>query len=229
MTAPPASIGILGGTGPQGRGLGLRFALAGYRTTIGSRDAGRAAETVEKLTARHDVDADLLDGAANAAAASADVVIAAVPFDGLAATVAQVRPALDGKVVVSCVNRLSFDDAGPVPVPVDAGSAAELVARVAPAARVVGAFHHVPAGLLRRNDAQLDMDVLVVGDDEDAVDTVVALADALPGARGVRAGPLRLARPLEEFTAVVLSVNRRYDVAAGTRLAGLDDAAAGAG
>lgn len=215
-------VGILGGTGPQGRGLGLRLALAGSQVVLGSRVPQRAADVVDDLRATHGVGADLLVGAANAEAATSDVVIVAVPFDGVRTLLEPLGDTLADTVVVSCVNRLRFDEGGPYPVPVAEGSAAELVARLAPRARVVGAFHHVPAARLTDVD-DVEMDVLVTGDDDDACDIVCGLAEAIPGMRGVRAGPLRLTRPVEELTAVVLAVNRRHRVRAGVRLAGLAD------
>lgn len=217
-----ATVGVLGGTGPQGRGLGVRLALAGHHVTLGSRDPDRALAAADELAADHDVPDGMLTGASNGHAADADVVIVAVPFDGVVSTVEPLRATLAGRIVVSCVNRLTFDGNGPRPESVDAGSAAELIARLAPGARVVGAFHHVAAGRLRRTAQQLDLDVVIVGDDHDACAATAALADALPGARGIVAGPLRLARPVEELTAVILAINQRQSVAAGIRLTGLD-------
>lgn len=221
MTTATPTIGVLGGTGPLGRGLVLRLVQAGYTAIVGSRDPRRAEAKVDELREEHDIPDTLLRGAGNRDAAAADIVVIAVPFDGVRSTVTELADALAGKVVVSCVNRLDFDDAGPRPVLVDAGSAAELVAQLAPAARVVGAFHHVPAGRMRRGEGAIEMDVLVTGDDEDACATVCRLAEAIPGMRAVRAGPLRLTRPLEELTAVLVSVNRRYRTTTGVRIAGL--------
>jgi 8-hydroxy-5-deazaflavin:NADPH oxidoreductase len=216
------TIGVLGGTGPLGRGLAFRLAQAGYPTVIGSRDPQRAEDKAAQLRGEHDLNATQLRGVGNAEAAAADVVVVAVPFDGVRSTMAAHAGALAGKVVVSCVNRLEFDEAGPRPVPVEAGSAAELIAQLAPDARVVGAFHHVPAGRMRRGGS-IDMDVLVTGDDDDACETTCNLARAIPGVRAVRAGRLRLTRPLEELTAVILAVNRRYGTTAGISVAGLPD------
>ncbi|HSK91649.1 MAG TPA: NADPH-dependent F420 reductase [Euzebyales bacterium] len=217
-------VGVLGGTGPLGRGLGLRLAQAGHPVVLGSREARRAQAAADELRAEHGVAAELLRGAGNDDAAAADVVVVAVPFDGVEPTLGPLATALAGKVVVSCVNRLAFDDLGPRPEPVEAGSAAELVARLLPDSRVVGAFHHVPAGRMRRGAGTVDMDVLVTGDDDDACATAAALADAIPGMRAVRAGPLRLTRPLEELTAVLVAVNRRYRTTAGVRVTGLPEA-----
>jgi 8-hydroxy-5-deazaflavin:NADPH oxidoreductase len=221
VTATP-TIGVLGGTGPLGRGLAFRLAQAGYPTVIGSRDPKRAEDKAAQLRGEHELEDTRLRGVGNAEAAAADVVVVAVPFDGVRPTIEAHAAALSGKVVVSCVNRMEFDDAGPRPVPVDAGSAAELIAQLVPDARVVGAFHHVPAGRMRRGGT-IDMDVLVTGDDDNACETVCDLARAIPGVRAVRAGPLRLTRPLEELTAVILAVNRRYRTAAGISVVGLPD------
>jgi hypothetical protein len=222
VAAATPTIGVLGGTGPLGRGLAFRLAQAGYRTLIGSRDAARAEAKAAQLRGDHDLTDTRLRGVGNDEAAAADVVVVAVPFDGVRATIEAHAAALAGKVVVSCVNRLAFDDAGPRPVPVEAGSAAELIAGIVPQARVVGAFHHVPAGRMRRG-GPIDMDVLVTGDDEDACTTVAGLVRTIPGMRAVRAGPLRLTRPLEELTAVILSVNRRYGTTAGVHVVGLPE------
>lgn len=215
-----ATVGVLGGTGPQGRGLGLRLALAGHEVVLGSRTPERAASTAKELAADHDLPDGLLTGGANGVAADRDVVVVAVPFGGVRPLLEAVGDQLDGRIVVSCVNRLAFDG-GPHPVPVDEGSAAELIASLVPDATVVGAFHHLPAGRLTSDTEPLDMDVLVTGDDRDAVAAVCRLADDLGGVRGVPAGALRLSRPLEELTAVVIAVNKRYKVTAGVRLTGL--------
>lgn len=218
----PVSVGVLGGTGPQGRGLALRFAAAGHRVVLGSRDPARAAGTVATLRADHDLADDVpLTGAGNVEAATCDVVILAVPFDGVRPTLDAVGDALDGTILVSCVNRLGFDGGGPHPLPVEEGSAAELAATLVPAARVVGAFHHVPAGHLGRGLDPVDQDVLVTGDDDDACAVVCRLAEQIPGARSVRAGRLRVTRPVEEMTAVLVAINKRYRVTAGIRVAGL--------
>lgn len=216
------SLGVLGGTGPQGRGLGLRLAVAGHRVVLGSRDPARAADAAGRLRTDHGVAGDRLTGSGNADAATCDVVVVTLPFDGVEPTLAALADTLDGAVVISCVNRLGFDERGPYPIPVPQGSAAELVAALAPGAAVVGAFHHVPARRLSRDTGPIAQDVLVTGDDDEACRTVCAMAGRIPGMRGVRAGPLRLTRPVEELTAALVAVNTRYRVAAGVRVTGLD-------
>jgi len=216
------SIAVIGGTGPQGRGLAYRFAVAGHEVVIGSRDAARAQERAEEIAAKVGPEARLR-GAENAeAAAQADIVLLAVPYDGHAALVSSLD--LAGKVTISCVNPLGFDAKGPYALDVPDGSAAEELARLAPEALVVGAFHHVSAINLWKHEGLLDdEDVLVCGDDEAAVATVVDLAATVTGRPGVVAGGLRLARELEPWTGVLISVNKRYKVRSGIRVSGLPE------
>lgn len=206
-------VGVLGGTGEQGRGLALRLAAAGQRVVIGSRSADRAAAAAAEIG--HGV-----TGADNAGcAAAADVVIVAVPYDGHRDLLVTLADVLGGKVVVDCVNALGFDKQGAYALTVDEGSAAQQAASVLPGARVVGAFHHVSAVLLLDESvASLDTDVLVVGDDRDATDTVQALAGRISGMRGIYAGRLRNAGQVEAMTANLISMNRRYQGHAGLRV-----------
>jgi 8-hydroxy-5-deazaflavin:NADPH oxidoreductase len=213
--AAGAVIGILGGTGDQGRGLARRFALAGHRVIIGSRSAERAAAAAADLGGPLTV-----EGAANAEAArQADVVIVAVPWDGHGELLAGLAGDLAGKIVIDCVNPLGFDSRGAFQLPVPEGSAAEQAAAVLPRSRVTGAFHHVSAVLLLDPEvAELDLDVLVLGDDRQATDLVQALADRIPGMRGVYAGRLRNCGQIEGLTANLVSINRRYKAHAGLRV-----------
>jgi len=208
-------IGILGGTGDQGRGLALRLSAAGHRVLIGSRDAARAQHAANELGGR-----PLLSGAANGdVAAEADVVIAAMPYEGHRDVLEALSEPLAGKVVIDCVNPMAFDSRGAYAIAVPEGSAAQQAAEVLTGSTVVGAFHHVSAHLLLDADVDdLNQDVLVLGDDRAATDLVIALADELPGARGVYAGRLRNCGQIEAFTANLVSVNRRYRGHAGLRI-----------
>jgi 8-hydroxy-5-deazaflavin:NADPH oxidoreductase len=206
-------VGVLGGTGPQGRGLAYRFALAGQRVVIGSRNAERAAEVAAELG--HGVTG--LDNAACAAAA--DVVIVAVPWDGHAATLESLRSELVGKVVIDCVNPLGFDKQGAYALEVAEGSAAQQAAALLPESKVTAAFHHVSAVLLLDPEvATIDTDIFVLGEDRAATDVVQALVNRIAGLRGVFAGRLRNAHQVEALTANLISVNRRYKAHAGVRI-----------
>jgi NADPH-dependent F420 reductase len=216
-------VGILGGTGDQGKGLAYRFARAGQRVVVGSRSAERGVEAAAAIAAMPGV-TGTVTGAANPAAAEAsDVVIVAVPWEGHSETVAALRQALAGKVVVDCVNPLGFDAKGPYPLRVPEGSAAEQTESLLPESRVCAAFHHVSAVLLADPTVdRVDLDVLVLGDDRDAVGIVAALAGRIRGMRGVYAGRLRNAGQVEALTANLIAINRRYKAHAGVRITDLD-------
>ena len=210
--AQPTSIGILGGTGPQGRGLARRFAAAGYRVVLGSRRAERAIEVADDYP-------DGVTGAANADAANADLVVVAVPYDGHAALLRDLAPKLAGKIVVDCVNWIGFDKQGPYAIAVPAGSAAQEAAELLPDSTVIAAFHHVSAVLLDDPEiGSIESDVLVLGEDRAAVEVVCSLATAIPGARGIYGGRLRNAGQVEAMTANLIAINRRYSAHAGLRV-----------
>jgi len=212
------TVGVLGGTGDQGRGLARRLAAAGNPVIIGSRAAARAAAAAAGIAAQPGI-ADIRGMANEDAARAADVVIVAVPWEGHRDLLASLAGPLAGKVVIDCVNPLGFDSRGAYPLPVAEGSAAEQAAAVLPESSVVGAFHHVSAVLLLDPDvAEIDLDVLVLGDDRAATDLVQALAARIPGVRGVYAGRLRNCRQVEALTANLVSVNRRYRAHAGLRI-----------
>jgi len=207
------TIGVLGGTGEQGRGLARSFSMAGHRVVIGSRDAGRAQQVADEMNAG-------VEGATNEdCARTSDVVIVAVPWDGHAALLDSLRDALAGRIVVDCVNPLGFDKQGAFALDVPEGSAAQQAAGVLPDSRVVAAFHHISAVLLLDESVdRIDTDVLVLGDDREATDIVQALASRIPGMRGIYGGRLRNAGQVEAMTANLISINRRYKAHAGLRI-----------
>jgi NADPH-dependent F420 reductase len=214
------TVAVLGGTGPQGRGLARRWAAAGLTVVIGSRSAERAAGTAATLA---EATGGEVTGATNVAAAAAgDVVVVAVPWDGHAELLSELRPVLAGKVVVDCVNPLGFDKQGAFALTVEEGSAAQQAARILSESTVVGAFHNVSAVVLEDPDvASIETDILVLGDVREATDLVQALADAIPGMRGVYAGRLRNAHQVEALTANLISVNRRYQAHAAVKVTGI--------
>ncbi len=215
------TIAVIGGTGPQGKGLALRFAKHGHAVVLGSRAADRAATAAEEILAR--APGASVSGATNEdAVAAADVVLLAVPYAGHDELVGSLAPALAGKTVISCVNPLGFDKRGPYGVVVPEGSAAETAQALAPDAVFVGAFHHVSAVSLWGEDEYLSHeDVLVCGDDADAKAIAIELAECVTGRPGIDAGKLRLAAQLEPFTAVLISINKRYKVQSGLVIGGL--------
>ncbi|MCD9198590.1 NADPH-dependent F420 reductase [Aeromicrobium wangtongii] len=211
------TVAVLGGTGPQGRGLARRFAAAGVPVVIGSRKADRAEATAADLV---EAVGGTVTGADNeGAAAAGDIVIVAVPWDGHAELLAGLASTLAGKLVVDCVNPMGFDKQGAYPLPVEEGSAAMQARQLLPDSVVTAAFHHVSAVLLEDPEVtSMDTDVLVLGDDREATDTVQALVDVIPGMRGIFGGRLRNAHQVEALTCNLISVNRRYKAHAGVRI-----------
>ncbi|MCW2827783.1 MAG: NADPH-dependent reductase [Marmoricola sp.] len=213
------TVAVLGGTGPQGRGLARRFAAAGLPVVIGSRSAERARETATTLA---DATGGRVTGADNSGAAEAgDVVVVAVPWDGHADLLRELASALAGKIVVDCVNPLGFDKQGAFALQVEEGSAAQQAAALLPDSTVIGAFHNVSAVKLEDPEVtSVDTDVLVLGEGEDreACDLVQDLAGTIPGVRGVYGGRLRNAHQIEALTANLIGVNRRYKAHAGIRI-----------
>ena len=223
---PGQTIAIVGGTGPMGHGLALRWAQAGYRIVLGSRDAERAARAAAGIRETLGA-AARVEGITNAAAvAAASTVALCVPFAAHARTLRGLRSAWrDDSVLVDVTVPLAVAVGGR---PTDmlglpAGSAAEQAAQLTPpGVRVCAAFHHISAAHLRDLDHALEGDVLLCGNDRTARATVRALVEAIPGLRPVDVGPLRRARLLEPLTALLIGINARYKVpGAGIRITGL--------
>jgi NADPH-dependent F420 reductase len=209
------TIAIIGGTGDLGSGLASRWAAAGYPVVLGSRveeKAIAAAQAMGVASAR---------GADNFGAASAaDIVVIAVPYANHDAILNEIKPAVAGKIVVDAVVPLKPPKVSVVQLP-EEGSAAAIAQRIlGGTARVVSAFHNVGAAKLR-GEGPVDCDVLVCGDDKEARDAVIALADAA-GTRGVDGGVLANSVVAEALTSILIGINRRYKVSnAGIRITGL--------
>jgi NADPH-dependent F420 reductase len=215
------TLGFLAGTGPLGQGLALRLALAGHEVLIGSRRQERATEVVAALLAGRDLP---IVGVTNAEAAErGEIVYLMFPWEGQAASLPALAEAIGGKITVTTISPLAFDEQGPYMPQLAAGSSAEEARALLPRARLVSAFHDVAARKLMAVDREVETDVLVCGDDADAKRVVIGHADSIPGMRGVDAGGLRLSRQTEGLTAVLVAVNRRYKVRAGVRVSGLGE------
>lgn len=216
----PVNVGILGGTGPLGRGLGLRLAAAGASVTIGSRDEARAGQVVAAL---HDAwpGQIAITGAANEATAACDIVVVATPWDGVLSTVAPLAARLDGKVVVSVVNALAKQGREMHALMPPRGSMAGAIQAALPGASVAAAGHHLPASDLEDLDKTLLADVLVCSDHADATAAAMALVASIDGLRPLDAGSLAQAAPIEAFTAVLVTLNIRYKAHSTLGLTGL--------
>src|SRR5216117_2060777 len=213
------NIAILGGTGKEGAGLATRWARVGHSIIIGSRDAERAkTKAAELREATHKLP---IMGESNAEASRLGaVVVIALPAQGLAATLPEVREGCRDKVVVSTVVPLTFG--GPrLHTPPPAGSSAEEAQALPPEAKVVAAFHHIAAHELAEADHPIECDLLLCGADAAAKETVAELGRSM-GLRPVDVGPHSNAGLLEGITAVLATINRRYKVkSSGLKITGL--------
>jgi len=216
------TIAVLGGTGAQGKGLAYRLALRGHRVILGSRNPESAREAASEIAERIGGGTEIPVATNAEAAAQADVVLIAVPYSAHAAVVQDLASTLDGKIVIDCVNPLGFDAHGPHGLEIEDRSAAEEAQRLAPAARVTGAFHLVSAVNLWSDEEYLTHeDILVFGDDAEAKAVTLELAAAVSGRPGVDIGRLRMARYVEPLTAMIISINKKYKVRAGVQISGL--------
>lgn len=228
MTAPQErqaavrhTIAIVGGTGPEGRGLATRFALAGHGVIIGSRQADRGAAVAEEL--RSSLGRGDLAGAENAAAVvEADIVVVVVPYEAHVSTLEPLKGDLAGKLVIDAVVPVRFDR-GPRPIEVAAGSAAEEAAALLSESRVIGAFHNLAADELLNAERPIEADVLITGGNAEDKAIVSALAEQIDGVRAVDAGPLRFSRFVEGITVLLIGLNGRYKAHTGVRVTGLPE------
>lgn len=219
-----ATIGFIGGTGPEGLGLAMRLALAGEAVRIGSRKQERAdaaAATIREAVAAVGSAADVGGGLNAEVVANCDVVIVVVPFDGHEATLRDLREAIGAKVVIDAAVPMAFTAGRPSAVAVAEGSATEQAQALLPAATVVGAFHNLSAVKLQALDHPMEGDVLITGDDAAAKQTVMDLIAKLSDLRGVDAGPLAMSRFVEDITVLILGINKRYKAHAAVQLVGL--------
>ncbi|MDA2956675.1 MAG: NADPH-dependent F420 reductase [Actinomycetota bacterium] len=214
-------IGILGGTGPAGTALAARLASIGYSVVIGSRSKYKAMEARDEQIGRFPQLAGLLDVGDNAAAAECDLVVIATPWDSAATTAQEYAAALSGKIVISMANALVRVGGEFQPLLPPRGSVAAHVQAAVPECRVVAAFHHLPAKELGHLGEPIDSDVLICGDDSEALSTVASIVSKIPGCRPLDAGELSNATAIEAFTAVLLQLNVRYKTRVAPKLTGI--------
>ncbi|MBL8145689.1 MAG: NADPH-dependent F420 reductase [Anaerolineae bacterium] len=214
------SIAVLGGTGKEGSGLAMRWALQGYKVIIGSRDGERARQHASEMNER--LGSEYVVGMQNAeAAAAADLVVLSVPYAAHADTLRSVAAEVQGKVLIDLTVPMQPPKVRTVHLP--AGGAAALEARelLGEGVRIVSAFQNVSSEKMAQPDSRVDCDVLVTGDDDDAKADALKLVEAA-GMRGIDAGPLANAVAAESLTPVLLYINKKYGVkGAGIRITGL--------
>ena len=224
--APDQPIPIVGGTGALGTGLALRWARAGSAIAIGSRSTERAEDAAARI--REAVPGAAVEGLINEdAARRAEIVFLTVPFRAQSENLNNLREALrPGQILVDCTVPLAAAVSGKATrsLGVWQGSAAQQAQEMVPeGVTVVAALHTVGAPTLADADLELDEDVLVCGDRKADKARVARLIELIPGLRAVNAGPLEMARIVEQLTPLLISVNSRYKAHAGIRLTGLPE------
>ena len=218
-----STIAILGGTGPEGKGLALRLAMGGEAPVIGSRDAVRGATAAEELAAT--APGVVINGSDNSGAvAAADVVFLAFPYEGQRPVLEDLGPALKGKIVVSVIAPMKFERGkGASAVEVEAGSAAEEAQDMLPDSQVVAAFQNASAEELLNPDAVMEGDVVVCSDYPEAKKLVMGMADKINDLRGVDGGSLANAKYVEQITPLLVNINRIYKIHASIKIVGIDE------
>jgi NADPH-dependent F420 reductase len=221
-------IAVLGGTGPEGFGLALRWAQAGETVIIGSRDSMRAQDAAEKIQQRVGASAKISGSENIAACTAADLIVLTIPFEGHAALLKQLKPAIrPGSIVIDATVPLAASVGGRASrtLGIWQGSAAQETAELVPKGiSVVAAFQNVGADLLNA-DGPVECDVIVCSDDPAAIQVVRNLAATIPGVHAVDGGKLENARILEQITALLIGLNIRHKGHSGIRITGLPDAA----
>lgn len=214
------TIAVLGGTGHEGSGLALRWARAGYRVILGSRDAERAAAAAKEMKSLLG-GGDVTGDSNKNAAAAADIVVLTVPFSAQRSTVEDVRGSLEGKILIDATVPLVPPKVARVQLPSNGSAVASIQRSLGENVRVVSAFQNVSAHHLKDLNHSVDCDVLVCGDDPAAREIVVGLAADI-GLRGIHAGPIENSAAAEALTSVLIAMNMRYKVpGTGIRITGL--------
>ena len=220
-------LAFLGGTGPEGRGLALRLALAGEGAIIGSRDAGRAAAAAQELVQL--APAAHIEGAVNDQAADgADLVFLTFPYEGQRPVLEKLQESLAGKIVVNVIAPMKFQRGrGASAVEVPAGSAAQEAQELLPNSWVVAAFQNVSAEELQEPDKTMEGDVIVCSNHRDSKEQVMDLVRKIPSLRPVNGGPLANAKYVEQITPMLVNINRIYNIHAGIKIVGLPEQGSG--
>ena len=213
-------IGFLGGTGPEGRGLAMRFSIAGEHVLIGSRDPDRAAQAAADVQSK--VGSGSIVGTSNKQVAQkADTVFITLPYTAQRSTLTNLEDSLDGKIIVSVVTPLAFSKGVASALPVAEGSAALEIQAILPGSVIVAGFQTISAQDLLEANKPLDSDVIVCGNNKTAKEMVMGLAEKISGVRAINGGGLTNAEFVENLTPLLLNLNRLYKTRSAIRITGI--------
>jgi len=216
-------LGFIGGTGPEGKGLALRFAISGLDVFIGSRQEQRGVEAAEDLISKFEgIDSNLVKGGTNGKAASdCEIAIICTPYAGHRETLEDLKQNLIGKTVVDVVAPLSFQKGSISAIQVEEGSAAQEAQLLLPESNVVGAFQNVSAEDLLIPSKQVTCDVIVCSNDQPAKEQVMLLGERIPGIRSVDGGNLENSKYVEQLTALLININKIYKSHSSVKIVGI--------
>ncbi|MBI1885848.1 MAG: NADPH-dependent F420 reductase [Chloroflexi bacterium] len=213
-------VALIGGTGPEGLGLAVRFARAGDEVFIGSRTKERAAEAAAKV--KEKVPDARVKGLPNAEAVEkAEMVFLTVPFAAHAETLESLAETIGEKILVDVVVPVEFGEDGINAVTVAEGSAAQQARALVPKAKVASAFHHLDASDLQRIERPMQGDAIVCADHKGAKKKVMEQAEKIEYIRALDGGGLTNSHYLEEWTALLLNINKIYKAHTGVRIVGV--------
>jgi NADPH-dependent F420 reductase len=215
-----ARIAFIGGTGPEGLGLAMRFVKSGNTVFLGSRTEERAAEAVALVQAALP-EGEIYGGFNVEGAEKAEFVFVTVPADAHHDILVELAEAIGDKIVVDCVVPMVVDKDGPRPAPPQAGSAAEEARDLLPKAKIVSGFHHVDGKQLQKLDRPMQGDVLVCGDHKTAKKKVMGLVEEIQYMRALDGGGLINSRITEAMTALLITINKQYKAHSGISITGV--------
>lgn len=220
MSNPNPSLAIIGGTGKEGSAVAARFAKAGVRTLIGSRDAMKAQAMATKINEEFKI--KNVEGYTNKeATAKADIVLLAIPYDGMKPILEDIKPAAAGKVIINIASSLDAEKKSRARINPNGSIAMEIQNFFGEASKVVDAFQNISPEQLEKFDTKIETDVLVVGADRETRDMVIALIKKI-GIDAFDAGMIQNAVIVETMTAALIAINIRYKIkGAGIRLIGV--------
>ena len=215
-------LAFLGGTGPEGKGLAMRLAIAGESIVIGSRDGDRAAATAAELRGMIDGHVSI-EGTDNLnAARHSEVIFLTVPYDAQRPLLEQLNGTLDGKIVINVIAPMTFErGAGARAVTVEAGSAAQESQELLPNSFIVSAFQNVSAEELLDQAVNMEGDVIICSNDTSAKELAFDLTNKIPTLRPIDGGGLANSNYVEQITPLLVNINRIYKIHSGIRIVGV--------
>ena len=215
-------ISIIGGTGPEGKGLGLRLAMAGEEVFIGSREESRGIEVAQQIKEIKNVPSMSIDGGSNLKAAKiGDIIIISTPYNGHKQTLIDYASHLKNKIIIDVVVPLSFSKGKISTLPITEGSVAEEAQEILKDSFIVGAFHNVSAEDLLIPNKKMDCDVIVCSNNQDSKKTVIQLTEKILGLRGIDGGGLHNSKYVEDFTALLININKIYKTHSSIKISGI--------